>query len=221
MSLLDARLQMVLSLVPAGSVLLDIGTDHCRLPAEGLLSGRLSGAFAADLRPGPLAAARRQLAALGLEQKIPLYLSNGLQSIPQAVLEKVQVICIAGMGGELISMIMNDAPAINALWVLQPMSAVYELLDTLAEKGYEVRQGALARDGDKFYRAFAVSSSGVPYRPDYFGMLQNDPLYSPYLLKEEHRILAALHGLQSARSTDAGRILQAQALLGAIRKAKQ
>ena len=45
MSLLDARLQMVLSLVPAGRVLLDIGTDHCRLPAEGLLSGRLSGAF--------------------------------------------------------------------------------------------------------------------------------------------------------------------------------
>lgn len=82
MGLLDCRLQAVLSLIPQGSILLDIGTDHCKLPAEGLLSGRLAGAYAADIREGPLAAAKKQLNGLGLADQIPLYLSDGLRSIP-------------------------------------------------------------------------------------------------------------------------------------------
>ncbi len=220
MGLLDSRLKAVLSLVPSGSVLLDIGTDHCKLPAEGLLSGRLAGAYAADIREGPLAAAKKQLNSLGLSGQIPLYLSDGLQSIPEETLQKVTAVAIAGMGGELMELIMDRSPMEPPLWVLQPMSAVYELLDGLAARGYEIIKGALARDGEKFYRIFAVKRTGKTYAPDYFSMHRGDPLYADYLLKEEKRTEAALKGLRSANVPDEKRIRETETLLEHIRKAK-
>ena len=221
MSLLDSRLQAVLSLVPQGSVLLDIGTDHCKLPAEGLLSGKLAVAYAADIRKGPLAAAEKQLNSLGLQQRVPLFLSDGLKDVPLDVLQKVDVTVVAGMGGELIELIMDQAPLEPPLWVLQPMSAVYELLDALAAKGYAVKQAALSKDGDKIYRIFAVQKEDTPYSPDYFSIHHGDPLYTDYLLKEEKRMEIALNGLRSAKSPDEKRIEAAEALLTSIRKAMQ
>ena len=219
MSLLDRRLQTVLSLVPEGSVLLDIGTDHCKLPAEGLLSGKLAGAFAADVREGPLAAAEKQLNEAGLSKKVPLFLSDGLKEIPMETLRKITVAVAAGMGGELIEKIMREAPCEPPLWILQPMSAVYELLDFLAAEGYTVQKAALSRDGDKIYRIFAVKKEGDAYPPDYFGIHRGDPLYTDYLLKEEKRMEVALKGLRSAKTPDAARIAEAETLLTAIRKA--
>jgi tRNA (adenine22-N1)-methyltransferase len=219
MSLLDPRLQAVLSLIPEGSVLLDIGTDHCKLPAEGILSGRLTGAFAADIRPGPLDAAKRQLAALGLSSQIPLFLSDGLKEIPLDVLEQVDTVAVAGMGGEVTEQILKNAPMEPLCWVLQPMSAIYELMDFMAAEGYEIGEAKLTRDGDKFYRIFQVQKTGLPYKADYFSALREDPLYLPYLQKEQARLETALAGLNAAKTPDQERISEAQALLDRIRKA--
>ncbi len=219
MNLLDIRLKTVLSLIPQGSVLLDIGTDHCKLPAEGLLSGRLSGAFAADINQGPLDAAAKQLAAVGLGGRIPLFRSDGLKEIPADILEQTTAVAVAGMGGELIEQIIRNAPQQPPLWVLQPMSAIYELLDFLAAEGYAIRAAALARDGDKFYRVFAVEQTGAPCPPDYFSCIRKDPLYLPYLRKEEARLMTALAGLNRAKIPDTARIDATQALLNTIRKA--
>lgn len=220
MSLLDSRLETVLSLIPRNSILLDIGTDHCKLPAEGILRGRLAGAYAADVRRGPLDAAKKQLTSLGLSARIPLFLSDGLKTVPPEVLNEVTAVAVAGMGGELIESIMEAAPTEPPLWVLQPMSAIYELLDHLAKKGYAVTAGALAQDGDRFYRVFAVQKTGTPYEPDYFGCVLKDPLCLPYLEKEERRAETALAGLHSAKEPDQNRIADAEQLLKNIRKAK-
>lgn len=219
MSLLDNRLQAVLSLVPEGSVLLDVGTDHCKLPAEGLRSGRLAEAFASDLREGPLQAAKKQLGELGMAAQIPLFLSDGLRDVPKDVLTRLTAVSIAGMGGEAIRQILGEAPVEPPLWILQPMSAIYELLDFLAAAGYAVEQGVLAREDEKFYRAFTARKTGVPYPADYFGMHRGDPLYLPYLEREERRTAAALAGLRSARSPDPARIKAAETLLQSIRRA--
>ena len=218
MSLLDARLQAVLDLIPAGSVLLDIGTDHCKLPAEALRSGKIAAAFAADINQGPLDAAKRQLLSLGLASRIPLFLSDGLKSIPLDVLEQVTTVAVAGMGGEVMEQILKNAPLEPDLWVLQPMSAIYELMDLLAAEGYAILAARLAQDGDKFYRVFQVQKTGIPYEPDYFEALREDPLYLPYLQKEEARLQIALKGLNSAKSPDAKRIEETEKLLESVRK---
>ena len=219
MSLLDPRLQAVLDMIPEGSILLDVGTDHCKLPAEGMLRHKLAGAYAADIKEGPLDAAKRQLAALGLSASIPLFLSDGLKDIPLDVLEEVTTVAVAGMGGEVTEQILKNAPVEPICWVLQPMSAIYELLDFLAAEGYEIGEGKLARDGEKFYRIFQVQKTGIPYEADYFSMLKGDPLYLPYLQKEEARLETALSGLRSAKSPDEDRINETETLLQTVRKA--
>lgn len=221
MSLLDSRLEAVLKLIPQGSILLDVGTDHCKLPAEALLSGRVEKAYASDVKPGPLEAAKRQLSALGLEVRVALFLSNGLQEVPSAVLEEVTAVSVAGMGGEVMEAILRTAPKEPPLWILQPMSAVYELLDFMGANGYEVAAAALSRDGEKFYRIFAVRKTGTPSAPDYFEMHRGDPLYLSFLEKEEKRYSTALQGLLTAKAPDAGRIRGAEEMLEKIRKAKR
>lgn len=218
MSLLDARLQAVLDLIPAGSILLDVGTDHCKLPAEALRSGKIAAAFAADINQGPLDAAKRQLLSLGLAGRIPRFLSDGLKSIPLEVLEQVTTVSVAGMGGEVMENILKNAPLEPDLWVLQPMSAIYELLDFMAAEGYAILAARLAQDGEKFYRVFQVQKTAIPYEADYFEALREDPLYLPYLQKEESRLQIALKGLKSAKNPDADRIKETEKLLESVRK---
>ena len=95
----------------------------------------------------------------------------------------------------------------------------YRFIDFLAAAGYAVEQGVLAREDEKFYRAFTARKTGVPYPVDYFGMHRGDPLYLPYLEREERRTAAALAGLRSARSPDPARIKAAETLLQSIRRA--
>ena len=219
MSLLDARLQAVLDLIPAGSILLDVGTDHCKLPAEALRCGKIAEAYAADINQGPLDAAKRQLLSLGLANRIPLFLSDGLKSVPLSVLEQVTTVAVAGMGGEVMEQILKNAPLEPDLWVLQPMSAIYELLDLLAKEGYAILAARLAQDGEKFYRVFQVQKTDLPYEVDYFECLREDPLYRPYLQKEEARLQVALKGLNSAKNPDKTRIEETEKLLDNVRKA--
>lgn len=219
MSLLDVRLQAVLELIPEGSILLDVGTDHCKLPAEALRCGKIASAYAADINQGPLDAAKRQLLSLGLAGRIPLFLSDGLNSIPLEVLEQVTTVSVAGMGGEVMEKILKNAPLEPDLWVLQPMSALYELMDFMAANGYAILAARLAQDGEKFYRVFQVQKMGIPYEADYFEALREDPLYLPYLKKEEHRLQIALKGLQSAKNPDETRIQETEKLLNNVRKA--
>lgn len=221
MSLLDARLSAVLDLIPKGAALLDIGTDHCKLPAEGLLAGKLNKAYAADLRQGPLDAAARQLEAVGLFGRVPLFLSDGLMSIPKEVLQEVDAVAIAGMGGEVIASIIEKAPLAPPLYILQPMSAVYELMDFLAKEGWALHHGRLAADKDKIYRIFTVRKTDEAYTPDYFKVHQGDPLYDALLEKEERRVLYALEGLHRAKNPDPQRIEKEKDLLQQIRKAKK
>lgn len=221
MSLLDTRLKAVLELIPAGSVLLDVGTDHCKLPAEALRCGKIEKAFAADINQGPLDAAKRQLLSLGLADRVPLFLSDGLKAIPLEVLEQVTTVAVAGMGGELMEQILKNAPLEADLWVLQPMSAIYELMDYMAAEGYEILAARLAQDGEKFYRVFQVQKTGVPYPVDYFSCLKEDPLFLPCLQKEHARLQIALKGLRSAKNPDPARIEEAERLSEIIQRSLQ
>ncbi|MFR4202335.1 MAG: tRNA (adenine(22)-N(1))-methyltransferase TrmK [Flavonifractor plautii] len=55
---LTPRLRSVAELVPRGARFADVGTDHAYLPVWLLQQGRITGAVASDLRPGPLERAR-------------------------------------------------------------------------------------------------------------------------------------------------------------------
>ena len=75
---LDERLRTVASLVRRGMVVADIGTDHAYLPVYLVQKGICPAGIAADLRSGPLAAARAHVAEVGLTDRIALRLGDGL-----------------------------------------------------------------------------------------------------------------------------------------------
>ena len=55
---LPPRLRLIAGWVPEGAYLADVGTDHGYLPTWLRLQGKIRGAVASDLRPGPLERAK-------------------------------------------------------------------------------------------------------------------------------------------------------------------
>ena len=91
---LTPRLRMVADLLPRDVVLVDVGTDHAYLPAVLLLEGKIRGAIAADLRPGPLNRARATVEEFGLEGKVKFCLCDGLAEISP---READAVAIAGI----------------------------------------------------------------------------------------------------------------------------
>ena len=144
---LSPRLRAVADWVPVGARLADVGTDHGLLPVWLLKQGRISAAVAADLRAGPLAAARRTARRFGVSDRVSFRLCDGLRGIAP---EEADTVTIAGMGGETIVKILAAAPwtrAGDTLLLLQPQSAFPELRGWLAGHGYRISREKIVREG--------------------------------------------------------------------------
>lgn len=202
--MLDARLSMIYNLLPEGEILCDVGTDHCKLAVYAVKQGRVPAALATDLRPGPLAAARKTVEAHKMADKIQLMLSDGFLNIPQRLFDKIGCFVIAGMGGELIESILSRRLTDKRL-VLQPMSAVYELERYLSQNGYAVEKRVFCRDGDKMYTAVLCRRDGKAreFCP-FYGAVRDENFYL-YLEKELLRVRKALDGMHRSDNIDTER----------------
>ena len=70
--ILSKRLTTIASLVPAGSRVADVGTDHGYTPIYLVKNGIAVSAIAMDVRKGPLSRAAEHVQEYGLEDKIEL-----------------------------------------------------------------------------------------------------------------------------------------------------
>lgn len=158
---LSARLSEVASYVREGAVLADVGTDHAYLPLYLLLSGKIKGAVASDVRKGPLERAREHISLFpGLSDKIETVLCDGLSGIGKY---SPTDISICGMGGELIAEIIDKAPFTKSSeinLILQPMTMEHKLRRYLSENGYEIKKESIVAEGNKLYQIMLASYSG-------------------------------------------------------------
>ena len=156
---LTPRLLAVASLIHGGFVA-DVGTDHAFLPIYLIETGAAARALATDIRSGPLARARENIALHGLTEKIETILASGLAGLENYPLDDI---VIAGMGGLNIIEILSAAEFIRERrthLVLQPMQNVTELRRYLAESGFCVDREALAIDDGKIYQMMSASFDG-------------------------------------------------------------
>ena len=107
---LDARLAAVAAFVPQGSRVADIGTDHGYLAAALVEEGRAPFVIASDLPAGPCEAARRTVREEDLTEKIEVRQGDGLTVLQPG---EVDTVCIAGMGGVLMTEILAAAPEVR------------------------------------------------------------------------------------------------------------
>lgn len=159
----DKRLCAAADLVRQGAVFADIGTDHALLPVFLCQTGRILRAVAADINEGPLAAARLQVTAAGLADRISLRLTDGLSGLEN---EGLTDIAICGMGGELITEILSRAPFVkdpSVRLILQPMTHAADLRRYLAREGFAIREERTAIAAGKCYFCLAAEYTGEPY----------------------------------------------------------
>lgn len=146
------RLDVILSLLPRGCRLADIGCDHAYIPICAVRQGKADFAYASDVRKGPLYRAEKNVAEAGLSDKIVLRLADGLDGAEEFAPD---AIVIAGMGGELISDIIGRAPFVRTdkiTLILQPMTCTYELRKYLLSAGFEIERERLAFEDKRIYQ---------------------------------------------------------------------
>ncbi len=160
--------------------IIDVGCDHGYLAAFMLMSGRSSFAYVTDIRSGPLERAAETIRKAGLESKTELRLCSGLDTFKP---EDADTVFICGMGGEVISAILADAP-----WtkdgrhdlILQPMTKDEYLRRFLEENGYGIKKEKIAVERNRLYTVIlAVGGGNGSSRKNMF-------LFSDSMVNDEH-----------------------------------
>ena len=213
---LQPRLHLLARLVPEGCRLTDVGTDHGYLPVALLQQGRIAAAIASDIGAEPLEHARRTAMQYGVDG-MDFRLCAGLSGVAP---EETDVIVIAGMGGETIISILQDAP-----WtadgrhrlLLQPMTKAAALRRWLADNGYTFTDEHLVEDKGRIYPILCVK--GGVFRPLTEAealcgvLLADDSLYAAYLTEHITKLRRSAEGLRRSSDPGGGRLAaQAESL---------
>lgn len=183
---LSARLQTIASLVEPGAAVIDVGTDHGRIPVWLAQSGVAARVLATDIRPGPLAGAAALAEKTGMGERVTLRLTDGLAGICP---DGWDTVIIAGMGGETIASILAAAPWTRngVRLILSPHSKRAVLRRFLTENGYRILSERLTEDAGRIYPILtAEGGSSGSYTPAelQLGKLEQiagDGLFGPYL----------------------------------------
>ena len=157
---LDKRLLSCADFVRAGAVFADIGTDHGYLPLFLLKEGRIERAYLSDVNSGPLSSAERNAKAEGLSGKCEFILADGASALCD---KGITDYAICGMGGELISRIIEDAPHLfteGIRLILQPMTKQECVRRFLLSHGFTVITERFSFDSGKYYATIVAEYTG-------------------------------------------------------------
>lgn len=151
---LTPRLRAVAELVPCGSCIADIGTDHAYVPISLIHDGRIKYAIAGDIHAGPAQRAREHIKREGLSTKIKVREGAGLSILEE---DEVDGAVIAGMGGFMIRDILKQEYAIaeSIRWfILQPQNHTSDLYIWLQQMDIKLNRKFLLRKERSFMRSF-------------------------------------------------------------------
>ena len=158
---LDKRLLSCAEFVRAGAVFADIGTDHGYLPLFLLREGRITRAYLSDVNRGPLSSAERNATEEGLSDKCEFILTDGARALCD---KGITDYAICGMGGELITRIIGDAPHLfteGTRLILQPMTKQECVRRFLVENGFSVITERFSFDSGKYYVTVVAEYTGA------------------------------------------------------------
>ena len=158
---LDNRLGAAFEFCRSGVVSVDVGCDHARLAAA-LALEKGCRVIASDVKDGPLEAAKRTLAELGVTS-VETVKSDGLDEIDYA-----DDVIICGMGGELIADIAERCrfKSENTRFILQPMTKADVMRKRLCKAGFELLEEKTAEDSGKIYSVMLWRFTGVAHEID-------------------------------------------------------
>lgn len=180
---LSKRLLSVASGVSKGNRLADIGTDHGYIPIYLVTKEIVPFAIAMDVNQGPLERARFHIEEQGLKDKIETRLGSGLLPLHK---QEVDSIVIAGMGGALITRILEEGKEVleeGTELILQPQSEIYKVRHWLHDNGYQILWEDMVKEEGKFYFILKAIPGIQTFSEEYLYE------YGEYLLQSGHELM--------------------------------
>lgn len=154
---LSARLAAVAHTIEGGVSVADIGTDHGRLAAALVMTGRASRVVAVDVNAGPLQQCAQTLTKYDVQSRVQMRHGFGLQPLEVG---EVDVAVACGMGGHSIAELLETGdPAGKGIrrLVLQPQRNLPRVYEALRALGYQVTSEARVPDGRRVYAVLTAN----------------------------------------------------------------
>lgn len=184
---LSKRMQTVAAFVDEMSVA-DIGCDHAHV-AIWLAKNGVKHVVAMDIKSGPLKIAEKNVRTYGLEKVIDVRQSDGMEGLG---LGEASCAIIAGMGGELITKILDKGRAhLNKgiHLILQPQSEIHKVREFLLKNNYIITKEKMLVEEEKFYnvmKAIPVMEADSVRKTSYSKL---EIMYGRILLEEKNSVL--------------------------------
>jgi tRNA (adenine22-N1)-methyltransferase len=179
---LSKRLEMVVSFIPEGSRIADIGSDHAYLPCYAVDKGIAAAGIAGEVAEGPYQSAVKQVKYSQLEDVISVRKGDGLEVISP---NETDCVTIAGMGGSLIASILENGKdkleGVSRL-ILQPNVGAIAIRKWLLQNGWELKAERILEEDNKIYEVL-VADKGDSEAP--YDKKDKELLVGPFLLKEK------------------------------------
>lgn len=185
------RLECIVSMVNKCKTVADIGTDHGYVAEMLLKEGICQKVIATDLNKGPLNRAINYLTKVNLQDKCDFRLGSGLTVIEEG---EAETIIIAGMGGDLISEIIdtskNIAKSAKQL-ILQPMTAANSLRMYLLNNGFIINDEKIVKENHFYFVMDAMDAKeeityiqdSIYYEISRILLEKKDPVMLEYIKK--------------------------------------
>ncbi len=220
---LTPRLKLIADRIEENAYLADIGTDHAHLPIYLMEKGKIKSAIASDIRIGPLERAKQNIKKYGFESKISIRLGAGLEKVKP---NECDTISIAGMGGETIAEILNQAKWTNSkdyTLLLQPMTMISYLRKWLWQNGYEIKNESVCKEEHRHYVVMtAIGGNNKKDIPLYECCISNALLKAygvkDYLQAQIKKESVALEGLKQAKNADIERLNEQQLIVDTLKQ---
>lgn len=206
--IMNSRLELIASMVPAGRGVADIGTDHAILPIMLRRSGYGGYIAASDINEGPLKKARCGLLDAGIDD-VELILCNGLEGIDDS---RVDTVIVAGMGGDTISGILDRGLYDMPQWaersdyklILHPVTKPEILRYWLTNNGFCITNETYIEDNDVLCQIICAEPGESAAYSDAelfvgkYELVNGSPCFEAVLDKHLKRFKAAVKGLENA-----------------------
>ncbi|WP_029332949.1 tRNA (adenine(22)-N(1))-methyltransferase [Exiguobacterium oxidotolerans] len=182
---LDQRLKKVVSYIPQGAVLADIGSDHAFVPCYCIQQGLVERAIAGEVNVGPMEAAQGQVALVQLDEQIEVRLGSGLTVLAPG---EVTAVTIAGMGGTLIATILEEGKAHlsgEERLILQPNVDAVDVRKWLLEHGYALLSEAIVKENGKIYEILVAEKGEEMIYAEDVDIRKWELLFGPQLMREK------------------------------------
>ena len=148
---------------------IDVGCDHAKLAIYLIQSGICSHVVACDINEGPVEVAKKNVSRRTFKDKplsdyIDVVCTDGLEGLENTDANRIFIL---GMGGELISEILERASFIREeknkgkiKFILQPMTSEADLRAYLYTNGFEITDEIMVLDKDRVYAVIQAVYDG-------------------------------------------------------------